>query len=434
MNTIDDLRATLAGHADLHDDYLTDRVRAVNGRVRAVRRRRAAVAGGTAAVVLAGVVGGVAILDRPDPTNDNLLVGAAVPATLTSTGYTYDFVDGEESGEGEHTLRVEVPESDVPRLVSWATEGDDQRVKVSARWGEDFVSGRDDFRDFVVIPEDQSGWVKVRADSRVALATYELGDERPAGYTKGDITFRQYREGSELVGAVIGDRGDTSVSLTLTVPEGRLFITDVCQATGSDDLGNGPWNEMTVNGEPATGSSCGSVDDGFIDAGGSGWSHNGRLVTDGGTLKPGDEVTLSSTLTENHRTSDPIEDPDALLGIAVYLEPEARIVAGWPADPIKEFDGHTWALTAVEETALPRDDWSVPVPDSDERLLVGMAHRDIGADSIVIEVDGDDWGTIRGTRSGSGIDGVLPPGAERVGFRTDADAGQAALLFYELVE
>ena len=40
---IDDLRTTLAEHADLtHDEGLADRAGAVRGRVRAVRRRRAA--------------------------------------------------------------------------------------------------------------------------------------------------------------------------------------------------------------------------------------------------------------------------------------------------------------------------------------------------------------------------------------------------------
>lgn len=67
-------------------------------------------------------------------------------------------------------------------------------------------------------------------------------------------------------------------------------------------------------------------------------------------------------------------------------------------------------------------------------MLVGLAHRGIGRDTIVVEVDGKSWGTIRGIGSGSGLDAVLPADAEKVGVRTDADSGQAALLFYELVE
>lgn len=430
MNTIDDLRATLAGHAELHDDGLTDRLRAVDGRVRTVRRRRAAVAGGTAAVVLAGVAGGVAILNRPDGGNDNLLVGAPVPATIIATGYTFDFVDGVESEAGEHTLRIRLPGSDEPRLVSWATEGESQRVEVEAKWSAGFVSGQDDFEDFVWIPQGSASWVEVTADSRVALATYELGDEPPAGYTKDGVTFRQQAEGMELVAAVVADRGDTSVDLTFTVPDARLYITDVCQVTDYDRRGTGPWMNLDFDDDGGIGSGCGPLDDGWSDGGdGSAW------FPDRAQFRPGDEATITATITDGHRDLGRIEDPDALLGLAVYALPDGtRTVAGNRVSPVVEYDGHTWALTSVEEAVLPADSWSVPAPASDERVLVGLAHRGIGEETIVIEVDGKSWGSIRGMSSGSGVDGVLPQDAEEVGFRTDAASGQAALLFYELVD
>lgn len=439
MNTIDDLRATLAGHAELHDDYLTDRVRAVNGRVRTVRRRRVAAVGGTAAVVLAGAVAGVAIVDRPDPSNANLLVGAPVPSTLVSVGYTYDFVAGEESRgleDGVHSLRVRVPEADDPRLVSWATEGDAQRVSVDGKWSDPIVSTRPDFTDFVVVPAGEAGWVEVSGGTRVALATYELADEPAAGYTKEGVTFRQQRAGAELVGAVVGDRGETSVSLTVTLPEGRLFVADLCQASTTDDLGNAPWATQTLNGEDAGAGSCQGVDPGAVDAGGSGWSPlTEGLVTDAGRLGAGDEVTLDLTLTDDQRGARPIDDPQALLGMAVYaLSDEGQRVAGNWVEPVVEHDGHTWALIAVEETAIPAGDWSVPVPSSEERILVGLAQR-LRSGTVSTTVDGEPWGIVRGPGTGAGLDGTLPEDAEQVGLRASEGAeGEAAVAFYELVE
>ena len=74
---IDDLRTTLAEHADLtHDEGLADRAGAVRGRVRAVRRRRAAVAVAcVAGAVLA--VPTVRALDTspPEPATDRDLAG-----------------------------------------------------------------------------------------------------------------------------------------------------------------------------------------------------------------------------------------------------------------------------------------------------------------------------------------------------------------------
>lgn len=440
MNTIDDLRATLAGHAELHDDHLTDRVRAVNGRVRTVRRRRAAVAGGTAAVVLAGVVGGVAIVNRPDPANDNLLAGAPVPETLASTGHTFEFVDGYESEPGEETVTVTLPKSDAPRLVSWATEGDDQAVLVKDG-SQRFESSRPDFTDYVLVYNGEHRKITVTGHTAVGLAVYELSGAHPDGYTAQGVTFRQDIAGSSLLGAVIGEPGDNEVSVDVTLDEGKPTWSELCDlrpdATPNRIEDPEAYISLSADGHDLSTISCGygELTDPMLDPGAGGGSLVGPFRLGGRTYEAGDEVTFSARLTDED--GNLISEPGAVIGLGIYDAPRSGVVevGGVKVDETVEWGGHVWQLTHTEVTALPAEDWTADVPPSDERLLVGTAHR-YGDHNVAADLyqDGEIYETVTSFGAGWGLGRVLPPDVQTMGVTTKGGSeGTVALLFYELI-
>ncbi len=207
MNTLNDLRSTLDAHAaDIHDDASRARVLAVHGRARAVRRRRAVAVAAAVAVVAAVAVTPRMLGDAEPAPVERELIGKVAPATVTSLGYTYDFIEGVEDD------RIKLDASDEPRLLTWAVAGGPEDVLVDSRYSEGEVwSDGTDFDDFLVIHPGESGPWQIRRSggAEVALAVYELTDARPAGYTVDGITFREQIGPETLVDAVIGEVGDT---------------------------------------------------------------------------------------------------------------------------------------------------------------------------------------------------------------------------------
>lgn len=319
MNTIEDLRATLATRGDLRDDNLIGRSAEIAGRVRtAKRRRRAAIAGVAAAAVVATAVG-VSLVERPDPENESLLAGQPVPEELVAKGYRWDYVSGIESPGGTNYLHIELPGAPVDRLVSWATASDDQRVAVS-KWGaKPKTSTAPDFGDYVWLPAGEELEILVEADSQVALATFERQPEPIDGVSASGVSYRRHVGKMDLVDVVIGERGQNELSMELTLPEGRLGIADFCQASGADGTAKDPAIELRVNGEAWWASSCYGVDRQPVDASidYATFQTPGLPVNPRQGYAPGETVTLTIRLVES--LGGPlVTDDQGLIAFGVY--------------------------------------------------------------------------------------------------------------------
>ena len=339
MNSLQDLRATLDHHAgDVHDDAAPVRVAAVAGRARAVRRRRAA--GVATAAVLA--VAGVAVVaalpgsDSPEP--------ASAPDTMTALGWTYR-VDETTATEGDR-IDVDVLASDVPQLVSWATAGDDQDVRIRMN-GEESRSQASDFGDFVWLPPGWSGQVSVISPEPGLTTTRYALDESvtPEGVGSGVTTFREDVAGRTLAGAALGEPGQAEVEVPVTADPGELWLAYTCE-------GLPPGHQVRIGlvGRQGYVSSGGGCAETTFDPGGS------PQVGLPGQWRPGTGLRIWVV-----RHGRPVADgelADLRLGLGAYaLADDPRTAAGHDFARVIEHAGKVWRLerTVVGTGAeLPR--------------------------------------------------------------------------------
>jgi hypothetical protein len=369
------------------------------------------VAGGAAAVV--AIAGGIALLpdaEHPDAA-DRTVVGVEAPREMTSLDYTYEF-DRVVEGEGG-TAVVSLEASDEPRLVSWATSGDNDEVRVNQRGAQPLTIGAADFTDFVFVHPGDSGRVGVTAaGGEVGLAVYELADRAPAGFTHDGITFRQQVENRSLVDALVGEQGDNDLSLPVSTPAGGVGYATFCVG-GPEDA------RLRVGiGQEYVESDC----------------------NDGSTFDPGlnsfeiprspvsDAPVRAWVVDEEGR---PVDDPDLRLGPGVYtVTPDQRRAAGQTVPELVEQDGHRWRLAAVQQTGRPT--LTVRASEGGPQLVSLLVSGRVN--EVLLEIDGHGQGSDAnhtGGPVGFGV-GQVSRGAEiSVSLRGAAEGVLLALVTYE---
>jgi hypothetical protein len=411
---IDELRDALHEHGEIsYDEGLSARADAVRGRVRAVRRRRAGV---VAACAIGAVVAVPAInaleTDMPEPAGRDL-AGRTAPETFVSTGFTYEFDRGVE-GSASEPLRLDLPNSDEPRLVSWTVNaGNAEGRLVDRRYREEYeshpVAGGRGFETFeYVAPGDRASYQLTSTgdgeDGEMAMAVYTLSDEAPEGVTAQGVTFRDDVDGAELLGAAIGEPGESSVSFDVVLPEGDLRLSDLCSAPEKYMLhvrieGQRGWNGSSCAGEAER------------DAGASSWFSvelAGRKKSDGSRFRVGETLEVTASI---HREGGggPVEVPGAIVGLGAYAgDPGEPIgVTGSTVDRRLERDGHTWSLADLDVSSPGSDSHVVLVGPVETRTYVdfGAANDPPGRNGRDLRysprVDGDRLYRAYQGRSGS---------------------------------
>lgn len=351
MTGIDDLRATLTHRADEVVASATDtvtRTAAVHDRVATVRRRRRAGAAAGVAAVLA-VVGGVALLpsgsDGPDPATPTV-AGLEAPQTLESLGWTYDFAD---AVEGEGRVRLRLPASDRPRVVTWATAGDEQGVRVRST-GEDLRVAETDFAGLVPVAPGEPARVVLDGVGRLGLAVYELGDEVPAGVTEHGVTFRKRVADRTLVAAAVGRPGEPSVSLEAQPPAGSSGLAVLCTGPAGARV------DVTFDGRPGYGLGCGDERSGF--------DPGARLAVEG-LPRTFTSIEVEAVDADGR----PLEE-DVQVGVGLYSIPESgQQLLGEPLPQLVEAEGRTWGLDRY--TVLRPEDrtWQESLTGAQARLV-----------------------------------------------------------------
>lgn len=350
MNTLDDLRATLGARAHDPDGGLdaTTRGAQVRDRVRSVRRRRtASTAAAAAAAVIAVAVAAVSVVPgspAPGPAEPRVpreLAGHVVPPTIEAAGWTYQF---EESVTGRGRAEVELDESDQPRLVAWAAQGDAPpgTWQVTPPDGESLPAASTGFDEWRQVPAGPGGSFSISGPAQdVALAVYELSDERPEGITSDGFTFRSQVAGDALVAAATA-RGRSTVVFDLPIPDGTLRFGGFC--AGSVE---GAQLHLRIDGRPAVTTGCSPT--AYFDPGGS-WTAvftDGIDGADGEPLRVGDVVRAELSVTDAQERPVRLAD-DAVIGGSFYeLAPPAATLADQPVPELVEFDAMTWELSGT---------------------------------------------------------------------------------------
>lgn len=409
MNTLDDLRHTLDQHS--HDASGLDpaaRRDALGARITSAKRRRNAVRGGLVAATVVAVAGAVTLPmlgsdDGAGPAGRTLL-GQQAPATVSTYDNTYRFLEGTEDPSAS-TLDIEVGHSDETRILTWATAGDDQDVRVDGPWEQRWDSSRADFDDWVTIPEGFEGTVTVTS----ATGSEGLG----AALYAADPTllpdvveafhgqyFRAEGPTTRRVGLAVGERGETELSFPYRDAGKGLSVVVSCKGVPAG---------LSVNTEVVgSGSSHGYSKECQGDDGGAG-DGAGSLTKDLG-LTPGHSVHLSDDGSQADGTArvwisrsvkdltplDPADYPEARLAAAAYTSVgETQDIAGvdWQAETIRWEQGHLWRLDRVVPDAANQSH-DIADEAADAPILVQELTRSRGGLSLMasVRVDGEETG------------------------------------------
>jgi hypothetical protein len=113
-----------------------------------------------------------------------------------------------------------------------------------------------------VVAPGEKGTLTAAVEAGLAgLVVYDL-TEPADGVTEDGLTFRQSMPGVELHQAVIGDLGETELTMSVTLPTGVIGIDLYRVAT---DQGKGIdrdyWGTWNIDGSGGSGSTCGDAND-----------------------------------------------------------------------------------------------------------------------------------------------------------------------------
>lgn len=397
MNTLDDLRATLDAHS--HDAAGIDpssRRTQLGERIATRRRRRTAVRGGLALAAVAAVAGGVLVptLGGDDaevlPAN-RTVVGVEAPATIDAPDHTYQFA-GSWSDEDTGELEVEIDFSTEERILSWATAGDDQGVRVTGPYDATWDSTRGDFEDWVAIPDGFEGTVTIATNNPGAeglgAALYEA--DVPALPDVVEGFHGQYFRGegpiSRRIAVSVGEPGETE--LTFPYRDAGTHVAIEVSCTG---LPAGLWIHASVGGAQTSRESdqcqgdSGSEGNRTILTKDLGLSPGGYSSADDGSSWPDGDARV--WVTRTHKDDRPVDVgayPDAQLAAAVYVPREAPVeVEGVSVPSLMWSNGHLWGL------AQTTPDVTGPMP------VTGLPVGTPGLATVITEAGSED------TRAGS---------------------------------
>lgn len=413
----DDLRTMLHDNAaQLEDRGLTRRVAAVHDRVALVRRRRrTGVMGAAAAAVLVAavaVVPGVLERNEPEPADTGApatLAGWDIPESQILDGFTYEYVRGVES-EGNR-LVLDLPRSDMPRALSWASS-EDLKGTVSVTVDSELVA-RDSaggLAEGYPLHEGGKHTIVIRSSGDadagdLGLAVYEQSDDLPPGISNGVTTFRESIAENVLLGGAIGEPGQSRLSFDVTAPSTRLRFSDFCYGGSADVVA-----EVYLNGQLVSSADC--ADGPYPDPGttGSSYESDAALATYG--IEPGSTVKVEMVLASPDGDGARVEAPDAVLGAAVYeLGPAAATAAGWEVPATVEYEGRLWAFSKLYESRRGDKELRVDVPASALPQVVTLATGAMGSSTGSVFVDGvhiSGWSSNAGG-GGYGHEAVLQP-------------------------
>ena len=438
MNTNTPLHDVLEEHAhDIHGIEPGDRLGQVHGRIRGVRRRRRTGVAAVAAAAVA-VVGVVTLFPRdPEPApTDRDLAGHTAPKSMDSLGFSYEFA---EAFEGDRLVQVTLPESDQPRLVTWAGSGGPLRLQSTRPLDGDgngpylITSTAADFSDFQYIAPNESVDLKVTSDDgQVAVAVYDL-DAWPEAVAKDGYFYRNDVAGSRLLASSIGDPGQSAVTVQFTMPETALRTSEFCDGVSDDYL---VWVE--VAGGPVSGVPCAQSTP--FDPGATGTSQDTWWESEGDRIEPGEVVTARVWVDKGQRAvpddTTPDDVPGVRLGLGIYAEPEpAATVGGWDLPPRYEHDGRLYEHVYSATTEPGSGEISVEATADDGPVLVlGFS---TARDTMEIFADDQSVGYLFDNGGHTRLIGVVPEGTTVYRIAGGSAIGPKAIVGlakYELVD
>ena len=417
---VQELRAALHEHAEHVEDIgAPARVAATHERVVVVRRhRRAGVAAVVAAAVIAVVTAGTLTLlphrhpvqpaQHPTPAK---LAGFRVSPRFDTGGWHFRYAQGVQTHPGQQRLDLTVPASKQTRVLGWgvrSTALDEHAATLLVDGVPLDHAGGGEWTTGDVLAAGGAHHLSVtfrhpHPGDRAGIAVFDLRGRAPAGVSNGATTFRRDIAGDRLLGARLGDPGQSRVTFDVTVPDGDLRFATTCSGAPAHDQ-----VRLSVNGHELSGSGCGVLAD--LDPGPSGISRGDHGWGRAYGIRPG--ATLHLTLQLLGRGQRPALSPHVVLGAGVYaLAPAVARVAGWPIPALAEGPGGTYRYVRSVESRPGQRSLVVHLPAAPVRRDVEYATHDAGK-VLIYHVGGQTPGRNEAGTSGSSLGsvGVLRPG------------------------
>jgi hypothetical protein len=232
-----------------------------------------------------------------------------------------------------------------------------------------------------------------------------VADHRPSvdGYSKDGITFPQQVRDRELLGANVGDPGQSPVYLTAdgTDTPADLRISPVCYGPHADEYAV----SVSVEDVMVYGMSCGAERPADPVAAGTSSGPELRDALRGLGSSEGSTMEVRVWLRpRDMRDSEPVTDPEMVVGVGVYGVAGAE----GPTPPdVVEHRGRTWKLDAVAEVGPGEDVLGIKAGRADQKVLVVEAHSGLGLSArYEVLVDRQYVGGARLTRGNWIADGL----------------------------
>ncbi|NYI80520.1 hypothetical protein [Nocardioides panzhihuensis] len=363
MNTIEDLRTTLASHAEQSDAPVVARTRAIRARIRQVRMRRRAAAAAVVAAAVATV--GLAVL-MPNPERVPV---AGLPEEVKALHFTYELADTEalEIGAGREQIKVPLPGGDGYWGVVVRGNGLETGAATVFINGEPVLRIRGDERSALYpIPFHAGGHITVKVDDAADDGEVSLGIYERTGAVAGDALsyagrmFPATFGGARLIGGEFGDPDDTVVRYWFRATGRPITVAPVClDPTGTFQV------RYQLDGRDVGGGDCSdeSLDPSMPDLAISNqWQP--------GELSPG-RHTVTLVATRRDGSTGPPEGFAVLMGIAVYEEGEQVHLGATDIDKVTEQNGRRWQVDRVIPISKSRA-FSTEVATGDRPALVGF--------------------------------------------------------------
>jgi hypothetical protein len=270
-----------------------------------------------------------------------------------------------------------------------------------------------DFGDWVEVPAGITARVTVRTEEgNPGLAVYTRTSDQPAGISKDGVTFRETVEGRPVLGATIGDAGESDVTVDPSryAPaldlrffcSGNIDDTYVHLALGDNEVISGEGCDAIVQNDPA--------------------SFDATVIP----LKPNQDDSVRLYVTRGPN-GPPVDDPDLRIGLGVYAAEEPRSARTSSFPRYVEEGGHLWELSDRVGSVPGAESLEARVPDTGSAVLARISLDAVGV-QVVAVLDGHEtyYQNSTGTR-GVTFQEIVSPGS-RVALRLAAIVGDPGTM------
>lgn len=173
------------------------------------------------------------------------------------------------------------------------------------------------------------------------------GPDQVANYTKDGVTFRDEVLGERMIGAVIGNPGESQVKIMLKPGVEGLRFSPTCYGVGPDHSVTYSLNSQTLGSV-----SCQRTKDADPGANGITFDATPEEMLEDLGLDPDRRASFVLRLVRSDDSDGPtVHDPDAVIGGGVYEDTRPRRrVAGVEVPEALEHAGRVWELASTYES------------------------------------------------------------------------------------